>query len=250
MRIAILSDIHGNCVALDKVLDDLRRDAVDQMVCLGDAIQGGPQPAQVVSRLRRLECPVVMGNADAWLLTGKETGNEAMSDERHRQLDAIRDWSLLQLSSADRAFIEAFHPTVEVALEAGRKLLCFHGSPRSFDDVILPDISQEALFKFLGSSGAHALTGGHTHVQYLRRISSDARFFFNPGSVGFAYSHHQPDEGFRADPWAEYAVLTSEGERLALEFRRVPFDPAALIAVYQSSGRPFADQAIAQYSNK
>ena len=42
------------------------------MVCLGDAIQGGPQPAQVVSRLKELACPVVMGNADAWLLTGVE----------------------------------------------------------------------------------------------------------------------------------------------------------------------------------
>ncbi len=90
IRVAILSDIHGNCVALDKALDDLRRDAVVQMVCLGDAIQGGPQPAKVVDRLRELGCPAVMGNADAWLLTGKETGSESIADERRRQLDAIR----------------------------------------------------------------------------------------------------------------------------------------------------------------
>ncbi len=250
MRIAIFSDIHGNCLAFDKVLADLQQEPVDQLICLGDAIQGGPQPAQVVDRLRELGCPVVMGNADAWLLTGKETGSESISDKRRLTMDAVRNWSLEQLSSADRTFIQAFQPTVKLELEAGRKLLCFHGSPDSFDDVILPDISQEALFKYLGAYDAHVMTGGHTHVQYLRRISSDARFFFNPGSAGFAYSHHQPDEDFRSDLWAEYAVLTSEGERLALEFRRVPFDAAELIAVYRSSGRPYADSAIAQYGSR
>jgi putative phosphoesterase len=193
MRIAILSDIHGNCVAFDKVLNDLQQRPVDRVICLGDAIQGGPQPAQVVARLRELGCGVVMGNADAWLLSGEETGNESMSDERRLSLNAVREWTLAQLSLTDRAFIQAFKPTIKVELEAGRKLLCFHGSPVSFDDVMLLDISQEALFKYLGAYDAHVMTGGHTHVQYLCRLSSDARFFFNPGSIGSAYSHHQPD---------------------------------------------------------
>lgn len=250
MRVAILSDIHGNCVAFDKVLKDLEQDLVDRVVCLGDAIQGGPQPAQVVARLRELGCPVVMGNADAWLLTGEETGSEAISDERRLIMDEVRIWSLAQLSATDRSFIQAFKPTIKLEMDANHKLLCFHGSPASFDDVILPDMSQEEIFKYLGGYDAHVMSGGHTHVQYVRRLSSDARFFFNPGSIGFAYSHHQPDENFQADPWAEYAVLTSEVERLALEFRRVPFDVAELIAVYRSSGRPHSDSAISQYSGR
>lgn len=248
MRVAVLSDIHGNCVALDAVLKDLQDHPAEKIVCLGDAIQGGPQPAEVVRRLRELGCPVVMGNADAWLLTGVDTGNEVTSEERERILDAVRGWSLTQLSEVDRAFIREFQPTVEVQLEAGSTLLCFHGSPHSFDDIMLPDSPQEALFKFLGEYHADALAGGHTHVQYVRRLSSDPRFFFNPGSVGLSYSHHQPDDAFHADPWAEYAVLTSEGKRLALEFRRVPYDIAPLLQVYQSSGRPYGEKAIAQYS--
>jgi putative phosphoesterase len=250
MRVAIISDIHGNCVALDQVLNDLGREPVDRVICLGDAIQGGPQPRQVVERLRELGCAVVMGNADAWLLTGEETGSESISDERRLTMNAVRDWSLTQLSTADCAFIQAFQPTIQAELEAGRKLLCFHGSPASFDDVMLPDISQEALFKYLGAYDADVMTGGHTHVQFLRRLSSDARFFFNPGSVGFAYSPSQPDEGFQADPWAEYAVLTSEAERIALEFRRVPFSVPELITAFRSSGRPYSDSAIAQYAGR
>jgi len=247
MRIAIFSDIHGNCVALDAVLADLQLHPVDHIVCLGDAIQGGPQPAKVVNCLRELNCRVVMGNADAWLLTGEETGNEGIIEERRARMNDIRAWSLGQLSPTDRAFIQSFSPTVEMELEADRELLCFHGSPASFDDVILPDLPQKILFQFLGAYNADVMTGGHTHVQQMRRISSDERFYFNRGSVGFAYSHHQSDENFKADPWAEYAILTSEGEHLALEFRRIPFDVVSLIAAYQSNGYPHASRAIAQY---
>jgi predicted phosphodiesterase len=203
-----------------------------------------------VSRLRELGCPVVMGNADAWLLSGVDTGNEITSEERERTLNAVRDWSLKQLSPEDRAFIQAFRPTVEIALEAGRKLLCFHGSPDSFDDIMLPDTPQEQLFKLLGKHDADALTGGHTHVQYVRRIGADGRIFFNPGSVGLAYSHHQPEGEERMDPWAEYAVLTSEGDRLALEFRRIPYDVSPLLEAYRSSGRPYADKAFASYGGR
>jgi predicted phosphodiesterase len=248
MRIAIISDIHGNCIGLDAVLNDLQRARVDQLVCLGDAIQGGPQPALVAARLRELGQPVVMGNADAWLLTGEESGQEKIPNERHRKMNAVRDWSLSQLSPVDRAYIQSFRPTVEIPFETGGALLCFHGSPASFDDVILPDISHEELNKTLGAQAGRVMAGGHTHIQFMRRIGKDGRFFFNPGSAGFAYSHHQPDEGFQADPWAEYAILTIEGEALALEFRRVPFDVAALLEVYRSSGRPHAEGAIAQYS--
>ena len=250
MRIAVISDIHGNCVALDAALADLERHPTDQLICLGDAIQGGPQPAQVVSRLRALACPVVMGNADAWLLTGFETGQEPTREDRHRMLDAVREWSLAQLSPEDRSFIQAFRPTVELALGAGRRMLCFHGSPVSFDDVMLPDSPQEQLLKFLGEYRFDVLCGGHTHVQFVRRLGDDGRFFFNPGSVGFAYSHHQPEDTFRADAWAEYAVLTPEGDRMGLEFCRVPYDAAPLIDAYRTSGRPYADQAAAQYASR
>src|SRR5262245_4453364 len=143
MRVAIISDIHGNCIALKAVLADLGQDKIDQLVCLGDAIQGGPQPAEVVAQLRELACPVVMGNADAWLLTGEETGNEPISAERLAKLNEVRVWSLAQLSAEDRAFIAGFQATVSIPLSPNRNLLCFHGSPASFDEIILPETPEE-----------------------------------------------------------------------------------------------------------
>ncbi len=250
MRVAVISDIHGNSIGLDTVLEDLRRHPADRIVCLGDAIQGGPQPAQVVARLREVGCPVVMGNADAWLLTGSETGSENISEERQRILDAVREWTLKQLSAEDRSFIQAFRPTVEIELEAGRRLLCFHGSPDSFDDVMLPDSPQEKLLQFLGKHNADVFTGGHTHVQYMRRITREGAILFNPGSVGLAYAHYQPEGEERMDAWAEYALLSSQGDRLVLEFRRVPYDVEPLLEAYRSSGRPYSEKGIAQYGRR
>ncbi len=245
MRVAVISDMHGNDLAFEVIEADIQRQRIDQIVCLGDAIQGGPQPAAVLQRLRRLGCPVVMGNADSWLISGEETGDEGIPPERLRKMGEIRLWSLSQLSESDRAFISNFQPTVKINLEKDLNLLCFHGSPTSFDDVILPTAPEEEFQKFLGGYADYILTGGHTHAQQIRR--NGRYFFFNPGSVGFAYSHNQPDHEFHADPWAEYAILTVENGQVGLKFRRTPFDAKELIRIYRESGRPFADEAITQY---
>jgi len=237
--------MHGNDLAFEVIEADIQRQRIDQIVCLGDAIQGGPQPAAVLQRLRRLGCPVVMGNADSWLISGEETGDEGIPPERLRKMGEIRLWSLSQLSESDRAFISNFQPTVKINLEKDLNLLCFHGSPTSFDDVILPTAPEEEFQKFLGGYADYILTGGHTHAQQIRR--NGRYFFFNPGSVGFAYSHNQPDHEFHADPWAEYAILTVENGQVGLKFRRTPFDAKELIRIYRESGRPFADEAITQY---
>src|ERR1051326_1406090 len=129
MRTAIVSDIHGNAVALEALLADLEREPVDQVVCLGDALQGGSQPDAVFRRLREQLWPIVLGNADDFLRdadAGVEVPNE-------RQLD-VRAWTLGQLGDDGLAFIDAFQPTIQVELGEGRTLLAFHGSPSSYDD--------------------------------------------------------------------------------------------------------------------
>ena len=245
MRIAVISDMHGNNLAFETVLADIKGQGTDQIVCLGDAIQGGPQPAEVVQNLRALNCLVVMGNADAWLLSGVETGDEGIPPERLKKMEVIRQWSLSQLNEEDRAFISGFQPTITILLDGKLEILCFHGSPTSFDDIILPDSPKDVFEKYLGAYTGKTLAGGHTHAQQIRRVGD--RFFFNPGSVGFAFSQYQTDGRFHADAWAEYAILTVENAQTSLEFCRLPFDANELIRIYANSGHPFADEAIAQY---
>ena len=242
MRLAVISDMHGECFALDQVLQDIRRQGIEQIVCLGDALQGGSQPAETLARLRELNCPVVMGNADAWLLSGQNTSEGEEPSEQQR---AVRAWSLAQLSESDLAFIRQFHPTIEIPLEAGKTLLCFHGSPRSFDEVILPETPDDKVRQFLAGYEATLFTGGHTHTQQLRRLGNS--WYFNPGSVSLAYNWEHSDLAHgrvRADPWADYAIITSEGACLGLTFRHVPFDAGELARVIRASGRPYAEEAI------
>ncbi len=244
MKIAVFSDIHGNCVALNTVLSDMKQRDVVDMVSLGDAIQGGAQPAETVSRLRELRVPTAMGNADSWLLTGEGPSAKEPVSEAQRE---VRAWSLSRLSEEDLDFLRQFKSTITVAL-GEVSLLCFHGAPASFDDQILPTTSEEEVVRMVGGFGDSALCEGHTHLQQIRRVKES--FYFNPGSVGFSYDHSQTGEGVHADPWAEYAIVSSEKSFLGLEFRRVPFDVEELIRMTVRSGRPCADRVFRQYSGQ
>lgn len=230
MRTALFSDIHGNAVAFAAFLGDLEQHSVDRLVCLGDAIQGGPQPAECVRRLRALDCLVVMGNADWYVLTG-ETG-EPETDAHAR----MREWTLAQLSGDDLAFMRGFQPTVDAP-----GLLAFHGSPGSFEELILPTTAEDEFRRMLGGADAPLLAGGHVHLQFTRRRGDSV--FVNPGSVGLAYDHEQPADDVRLDPWAQYAIV--DAAAMSVEFRRVPFDREEVIASYEESGAPHPERAAA-----
>jgi predicted phosphodiesterase len=248
MRIVVLSDVHGNCFALETALEDLKKTSYDHIVCNGDMIQSGPQPHETVQLLREMKCSIVMGNSDAWLMTGVETDAHLISDERRKKLDIVRAWSLSKLDEEDRAFINAFQTTVSIQLGHGRNLLAFHGSPTSFDQFLLPSTPEDEFQEILKPYADNILTGGHMHLQYTRRLRDSQNFFFNPGSVGVAYNHEQSgDKGF-LDAWAEYAILTVHRSQVHLEFVRVPLDMNKIADIYRNSDKPFADTAMEQYT--
>ena len=91
-RLALISDMHGNALALEAVLADIARRRVDEIVCLGDIAAGRPQPRDALERLRALGCAVVRGNADEWLLGLLPAGA--------RRLRTIVEWGRRQLSDA------------------------------------------------------------------------------------------------------------------------------------------------------
>ncbi|HEY3781420.1 MAG TPA: metallophosphoesterase family protein [Fimbriimonadaceae bacterium] len=245
MRLAVISDIHGNSFALDTFLEDIKNEAPDQIVCLGDAIQAGAQPAETVATLRDLKIPTVMGNADAWLLSGNVTADEGHSSERMSRMEEIRLWSLSKLSSEDQQFITEFKPTIRVGLGDGQELLCFHGTHRDFDELLFPWDPEERFREILGPENATYFCGGHTHIQFIRHIGR--RFFFNPGSVGFAARHDQDPSPSHLDPWAEYGIISIELGKVSLEFRRVPLDVPKMLEIIRESGRPYAETLIGEY---
>jgi putative phosphoesterase len=239
VRIALLSDMHGNDVAFAAVAEDLARFEPDVVVCLGDVAQGGAQPAETLDRLAALGTRNVMGNSDGFLL---EVPTDSPEPVTERQLE-VREWTLERLSDRHVDFMRSFEPTVEL-LEASHRIVCFHGSPASYDDILLPEWEGATLSPF-EIDGADLLAGGHTHTQWARRIG-DA-LFVNPGSVGLAYDRHLPQDDFWLGPVAEYAVVFLDDLGLSVEFRRLRYSLAELREAVLASGRPYAEEFVGEW---
>lgn len=241
MRVAIISDIHGNLLALETVLADIARQGVDQTVCLGDVALAGPQPHEASQRLRAFGCPVIMGNCDAWMLDPPPPDQAKEGDAA--RLDDIERWSTEQLTEEDKSFFQTFQPTISLELGEGKTLLCFHGSPRSYDDIIRATTPDEELDDILAGVEADVLVGGHTHVQLFRRWQRS--LLLNPGSVGLPFDGVPPASGpatgLHNPAWAEYLLLTSEGRRLSVDLRRVPYALDVLLQAIRASGSPQSD---------
>jgi predicted phosphodiesterase len=180
MRIALISDIHGNNVALDAVLADIRKQYVDSVVCLGDVATLGPQPVETLEGLKELNCKYIQGNHDASLLQPEMALDYKISEPLLPSLE----WCLAKLSNSDFEFVRTFQPTLRVSLGGGDEMLCYHGSPKSNVDNIFSDTPQNDINEFLSGSDAKVMAGGHTHIQMLRH--HNGTMIVNPGSVGNA----------------------------------------------------------------
>lgn len=232
MRLGLIADLHGNLTALETVLADMASGRIDRLLCLGDVAALGPQPAEVVARLRGLGCPSVLGNTDAWLLDAPPPDPVYTSLTR---------WCASRLAETDWRYLRACPSMMEVPLDVGVTLLGFHGSPRSFDEVIAATTLDAALAPMLAGHRAAFLVGGHTHIQMLRR-HGDAHLI-NPGSVGLpGVGPGTPELPVnRHVHWSEYAVIEAGDGRLRIDLRRVPLDLAHMMAAARASGMPQLD---------
>ena len=230
MRLALVSDLHGNLPALEAVLAELNEAGIDALVCLGD-IAAGPDPRETIERLRTLDCPVVRGNWDTWLIDRiPELGGQAGPKLRDQGT-----WCAAQLGEGDKAFLAELSPRVELDLD-GVSVLCVHGSPRSLMEDIYATTPDARLAEMLDGDRPAVLAAGHTHVQLVRQHRST--LIVNPGSVGLPFHSWPPNGALRMSPWAEYAVLTVEDGRISTELRRVAYDVSDLVARARESEMP------------
>lgn len=213
MRVAALSDIHGNLPALEAVLADVEREDVDAVVVGGDSFSG-PWPAEVVDLLASVEARIVRGNADR-LDAGRELGGD------------LGAWNEERLGAGRAATAAAWPLTLELDVPGLGSVLVCHSTP-SEDEPIYTRITPDAeLVALLGPVERDVLLCGHTHMQYDRTLSSGLRVV-NPGSVGMPY------EGRRGAFWA---LLGPD-----VEFRRSDYDVEAAVAAIEVMGVPVRDE--------
>ena len=242
MRIALISDIHGNYISLEAVLAQIKRDRVDQIICLGDVADFGPQPLEVIARLRDLGCPCIMGNHEFLLLNSDFPKDEAtLAPERE-----MSKWCAEQLSEDDLEYLRTFQPGIEIPLGSHNTLLCFHGSPRSNNEHILSTTPAQKLEEMISGHKGTVLAGGHTHTQMLRQHMG--RLIVNVGSVGSPVEQFPvPPSGPRFLPWGEYSIVSWTDGALGVELRRVPIDLDKIRGAILSSKIPFAELSVSRW---
>jgi predicted phosphodiesterase len=236
-RVAVISDIHGNGVALDAVLADWRRRGGGGVVCLGDSTGGGPQPGHVLARLREPDCQVIRGNADDWLLSGLP---KAGADADAEALEEIVAWARERLSDGDRAFLRGLPGTLEVALDESTRLLAFHGTPRGTSERLLHTMPDSVLAERLGDRPASVLAGGHTHLQGVR--GHRGALLLKPRKRRRAGARRADGEMAagrgRLGPGPRGVRTRGVQGRLAVTLMRVPVDPDAVRRAAEHSGMP------------
>jgi predicted phosphodiesterase len=239
MRIAAVSDIHGNLPALEAVLDDIARADVDLTVNLGDVLSGPLWVAETADRLMALELPTIAGNHERQLL--------ALPRERMGASDAF---AAGQLDERRRAWL-AWLPA---GLRLADDVLCCHGTPDS--DLVYflettqpgdPGVRAATPSEALRRAG-DALRGvpqglilcGHSHVPRALRLA-DGRLVVNPGSVGLqAYTGEEPHPHRveNGTPHARYAIVERTPAGWQVELRAVPYDHESAARRAQANERP------------
>ncbi len=219
MRIAVLSDIHGRLAALDAVLSDVAHRGVEALVHLGDLVGNGPEPNEVVERLRREEAIGVVGNWDLAVCQPDEVEGLRAYLPLHLPEAARRSYVRTRraLTAEHRSFLAGLPAQLRIE-EGGLCFLLTHGSPERPDEALTDAVPDGRLQGFFEAAEVQVLVVGHSHVGAVREVGGRAaggdRLLLNPGSVGI------PMDG---DPRASYLILDTE-QGVRAELVRVPFD--------------------------
>jgi putative phosphoesterase len=234
VRLAIVSDIHGNLTALEAVVADIARRGVDRVVHGGDLALVGCRPAEVIDRVRELGWPGIVGNTDELLWRPQERG--------------VQERNAPKLQSLLRLLFDEYAPATRELLGDERiawlrrlpsqyrdgELVLVHASPGDLWRAPRPDAEDADLIATYGASDARLAVYGHIHRPYVRNL--DRLIVANSGSVG---------SPFDGDPRASY-LLVSSGEAQVV---RVEYDSERESAIVLDSGYPDA-QRIAEMQRR
>lgn len=236
MRLAILSDIHGNLPALEAVLADIRAQGTpDLFWVLGDLVAFGPWPAETLARLRALpNVSFLQGNTDRYIVTGRRPAAPAHSPDDWARMpgflemrDGMFRWAVERLSWEDYLFLRDLPTRLELDVPGYGRLLAFHANPVDDETNIFPETPDDQIRPLLKGVEARLLAYGHTHRPLDRTV--DGIRLINGGSVGF------PLDGI---PRPGYALLDFEGGRSTVTLRRVSYDLEAVVAELERVSHP------------
>jgi diadenosine tetraphosphatase ApaH/serine/threonine PP2A family protein phosphatase len=241
MRFAAIADVHGNYLALEAVIADIRALGIDTIVNLGDMASGPLDARRTIDALMALDAVHVLGNHDRYLIDRPPEKMGSWDRPAHAQLDAHHlDW--LRTLPPTRVFRD-------------QVFLC-HAMPDNDEaywlETVLPDgtvrmASFEAIEKAANRIAQRLILCGHSHLARAVRLA-DGRMVVNPGSVGspgYRDIHPFPHVVEAGTPDARYAILELADGAWRVTFRHVPYDHDAMAALARQNGQPELASALA-----
>lgn len=193
MKIAIISDIHGNIDALESVLQDIKKENCSKILCLGDLVMAGPAPKVTLNKIHALmqskDFHIIQGNTDKMLsVFSFDTYNEILNTNAVMASAYLADSKLL--SDEDKAFLKNLPAQEELEL-FGIKILMVHGSPKKNNENIYPNLKLEEVEEMIAGTNANIIFCGHTHMPCGYQTNTE-QTVVNVGSIGRPFAE-KPD---------------------------------------------------------
>lgn len=228
MKVAAISDIHGNLPALEAVLEDIHKAEADYIVVAGDIVPG-PMPREALERLLNLDIPVrfIQGNGEIDALVSMAGKRNDRVPEAYREM--VR-WSAQQLYPKYERMLAAWPKTFCIEIDGlGRVLFC-HATPRDDNEIFTRLTPEENLLPVFEKLDADLVVCGHTHMQFDRMVGKIR--VVNAGSVGMSFGK----------PAANWLLLGT-----TIQFRQTSYDLAKAAERIQNTNFPQAEDFTAHY---
>lgn len=205
MKIAVISDIHGNIDALDSVLKDIENEKCEKIYCLGDLALAGPEPSLAISKIKSLindfDFTLIQGNTDKRLGKFSQEFFDVVNKVNPPMANAYLV-DIKELSDKDKEFLAGLDESKELII-SGIKILLVHGSPRKNDENISPDLPIQTVEEMLAGVDANLIFCGHTHIPCGYQTNTN-QTVVNVGSVG---------RPLTSEPKSCYVVLEIDEEK-------------------------------------
>ncbi len=213
MRIAVLSDIHGNVQALEAVMTDVVEQGCEHVVCLGDLALAGPQPKEVMDYVMEQESwSIVQGNTDKMIANYGPEVLDFLEAQYPVMANAIASDAEI-LDESYRAYLDNLPPQISENIE-GCSVLFVHGSPRANNEDIFPNMPLEEVEEMLENTNEKLILCGHTHVPCGYQTNT-GQTVVNVGSIG---------RPMTSDPLSCYCIVDFMDGSFELVHRYVPYD--------------------------
>lgn len=215
MKVAIISDIHGNMQALEAVLADIEKEKCKKIFCLGDLAMAGPEPAKAVERIKKLydrgKIELIQGNTDE-MVGDYNTWGEQVKSKFPIMGNAIEN-DVKIIPENLKEFLRNLPKQKKIEIE-GVKVLLVHGSPRKNDENITPDLPIDKVEEMVAGTNADLIFCGHTHVPCGYQTTTK-QTVVNVGSVG---------RPFTSNPQSCYVVAELSKGSFEIKHKLIDYD--------------------------